>query len=312
MTRLRPEVLAAALAVLSLGACATAQPATPAAPPPARPSLQQQVEAAIAGFDGVVGVYAEHLATGDRAEVRADTVFPTASVVKVLLLVGTFDAIVHSALAYDQALVYCDSLAYPGEDLTAVLRDSSTVPLSEAVMLMMTASDNTASLWLQRLVGDAAVNEWLARRGFEHTRVNSRVPGREADRTRLGWGQTTPREMARLVTLVRRGEAVSPGADEEMYRAMTRSYWNDEALAALPPTVKAAPKQGAVDRSRSEVVLVNAPHGDYVSCVITKNQADTSYEASNAGFVLLRTLSALFWAHFEPDSGWAPPAGTRY
>ena len=118
--------------------------------------------------------------------------------------------------------------------------------------------------------------------------------------------------MARLVTTIRRGQAVSPGADEEMYRAMTRSYWNDEALSALPPTVQAASKQGAVDRSRSEVVLVNAPHGDYVFCVITKNQTDTTYEASNAGFVLLRRLSALFWHHFEPESDWTPPSGTRY
>ena len=307
---LRPSFGCAALvaaAVISAG-CASAQLASAPAPL----TLQQKVEAAVAGFDGVVGVYAEHLVTGERVEVYADSLFPTASMVKVPLLVGTFDAVERGALAYDQTLVYRDSLAYPGDDLTAALRDSSSVPLSEAVTLMMTMSDNTASLWLQKLVGGAVVNDWLARRGFAHTRVNSRVPGREADRTRFGWGQTTPREMARLVTLIRRGEAVSPGADEEMYRAMTRSYWNDEALAALPPTVQAASKQGAVDRSRSEVVLVNAPHGDYVFCVVTKKQTDTTYEAQNAGFVLLRRLSGLFWDHFEPDSGWSPPAGTRY
>jgi beta-lactamase class A len=61
---------------------------------------------------------------------------------------------------------------------------------------METLSDNTASLWVQRLVGSAAINDWLAANGYDSTRVNSRVPGREADRTRMGWGQTTPREMA--------------------------------------------------------------------------------------------------------------------
>ena len=303
--------LLAVLVVLVAG-CASMRPEAPRGP-----SLQEQVEAAIAGFDGTgfggtVGVYAERLGTGERVAINADTLFPTASMIKVPILVATFDAIARGDLAYDQTLVYRDSLAYPGGDLTAQLRDSSRVPLSEAVMLMLTMSDNTASLWLQRLVGGAAVNEALQRRGFAHTRVNSRTPGREADRERFGWGQTTPREMARLVTLIRRGEAVAPGADEEMYRAMTRSYWNDEALSALPPWVQAASKQGAVDRSRSEVLLVNAPHGDYVLCVITKNQTDTTYEADNAGYRLLRTLSALVWNHFEPDASWAPPAGPRY
>jgi hypothetical protein len=33
-----------------------------------------------------------------------------------------------------------------------------------------------------------------------------------------------------------------------------------------------APVISAVDASRSEVVLVNVPHGDYVYCVITKTR----------------------------------------
>jgi beta-lactamase class A len=71
--------------------------------------------------------------------------------------------------------------------------------------------------------------------------------------------------MARLLVSVRAGEAVSRAASEEMYRALTRVYWSGEALSALPPWVQAASKQGRWTRSRSEVVLVNAPSGDYVS-----------------------------------------------
>jgi beta-lactamase class A len=98
-----------------------------------------------------------------------------------------------------------------------------------------------------------------------------------------------------------------------MYRALTRIYWNDEALSQLPPAVQAASKQGAVNRSRSEVVLVNAPHGDYVFCVITKNQQDESWTHENAGFVLLRQVSRALWHYFEPDSPWQPtPGGEKY
>jgi beta-lactamase class A len=73
--------------------------------------------------------------------------------------------------------------------------------------------------------------------------------------------------------------------------------------------VQAASKQGAVDRSRSEVVLVNAPSGDYVFSVITRDQRDTTYAETNAGFVLLRRVSALLWRAFEPGRPWAPDPG---
>ncbi|MEM6337294.1 MAG: serine hydrolase, partial [Bacteroidota bacterium] len=152
---------------------------------------------------------------------------------------------------------------------------------------------------------------WLAEHGFEGTRVNSRTEGRRGDWERYGWGQTTPREIADLMVMIRNGEAVSPAASEEMYRVLTRIYWNDEALSQLPPTVQVASKQGAVSQSRSEVVLVNAPSGDYVFSVITNNQEDKSWTYENAGFTLIRAVSQELWRHFEPTSTWQPAEGMQ-
>ena len=95
--------------------------------------------------------------------------------------------------------------------------------------------------------------------------------------------------------MIHEEKAVSAWASDEMYRYLTRIYWDGEALSQIPRTVQVASKQGAVNASRSEVVLVNAPHGDYVFCVITKDQQDQSWEADNQGFVLLRRVSKLLW-----------------
>ena len=272
--------------------------------------LQAEIEQLVNGFQGDVGIYVRHLETGESAALNADSLFPTASMIKVPILLKTFDAIDRGELDYDQKLTYRDSLHYPGDDLLGSFRDGEPLPLSKAVLLMQTTSDNTASLWLQHLSGTgAAINEWLADHGFESTRVNSRTDGRTDDWERYGWGQTTPREMAELVTLIRNGEAVSAAASEEMYRILTRTYWDEEALSQIPPTVQAASKQGFVSHSRSEVVLVNAPSGDYVFCIITKNQEDQRRAYDNEGFVLIRDLSRLLWTHFEPDSDWEPAEG---
>ncbi len=272
--------------------------------------LQAKLDALVDGFAGDVGIYVRHLPSGRYAEINPDTLFPTASMIKVPIMLKTFDAIEEGVLAYDSLLVYRDSLLYAGEDLLGSFKDGEQVSLSKVAMLMITTSDNTGSLWLQHLCGTGtAINEWLAENGMEGTRMNSRTPGRRGDWERYGWGQTTPREMSELLVMIREGRAVSPAASEEMYRLLTRIYWNDEALSQIPPTVQVASKQGAVSRSRSEVALVNAPSGDYVFTVVTNNQEDASWEYDNAGFVLLRDVSRTLWQHFEPNSTWQPTPG---
>lgn len=276
-------------------------------------TLEAELSRLAAGVQGDVGIYVRHLRTGRGAALRADELFPTASLIKVPILVTLFDRIAAGALRFDTTLTWTDSLRYNGEDdLFDKLRDSVKVPLAQAALMMITTSDNAAALWLQGLVGGGTViNRWLATNGFDSTRMNSRTPGREANRTAMGWGQTTPREMAELLVRIRQGTAVSPAASAEMYRHLTRIYFTAEGLSAIPPWVQVASKQGSVDRSRSEVMLVNAPSGDFVVAVITKNQQDTSYGATNEGYVLLRQVAALLWNAFEPGHPWTPKADAR-
>ncbi|MEO5800205.1 MAG: serine hydrolase [Gemmatimonadales bacterium] len=275
--------------------------------------LEAALTALASDVNGDVGIYVRHLKSGRGAVIRADELFPTASMIKVPILATTFDRIEHGQLSFDSVLTWADSLRYKGEDdLFDKLQSGARIPLNQVSLMMITTSDNAAALWLQALVGGGTViNTWLAGNGFDSTRMNSRTPGRRDNWVSMGWGQTTPREMAELVVKIREGKAVSPSASAQMYRHLTRIYWNGEALSQLPPWVQAASKQGAVDRSRSEVVLVNAPSGDYVFAVITRNQSDTSYTPQNQGYVLLRKVSALLWKTFEPKHPWTPPAGAE-
>jgi len=275
-------------------------------------ALVKKLNNLIRDFRGDVGIYVRHLPTGRVAAIRADELFPTASLIKVPILVALFDKIERGKLDYHNELVYRDSLRYPGSDILGSFKDGEKITLSKVVMLMITVSDNTAALWCQHLAGGGtAINQWLEAHGFHMTRINSRTPGRHDAWKKYGWGQTTPREMAELLVMIREARAVSPAASAEMYRVLTRIYWDGGALSQIPPTVQVASKQGAIDRSRSEVALVNAPSGDYVFCVITKNQEDESWEDDNEGFVLLRNVSHLLWNYFEPQSSWVPPPGAE-
>ena len=159
--------------------------------------------------------------------------------------------------------------------------------------------------------GGKEINEYMEAIGIEHTRVNSRTEGREKKWKKYGWGQTTPREMATLLVKMRRGELTSKAASEEMYRLMTHSFYTDYALSQLPPYVQAASKQGMVSDSRSELVMVNAPSGDYVFYFTTKDNEDQSWSYNNEGWKLSREISAFLWNYFEPERDWKPAEGTE-
>lgn len=271
------------------------------------PALLAKLQEAVAGFDGDVGIYARHLGTGATAEIRADEKFPTASMIKVPLLAALYQRVERGEFRLDSLFVFRDSLRYADSDLTGKLRDGQPMPLSELAFLMISFSDNTASLWIQELDGGGeAVNRWLAEHGFQDTRVNSRTPGRRGDWEVYGWGQTTPREMSELMIRIRQGRVVSPAASERMYRTLSSIYYNSEAMSQIPPDVQVASKQGAVDESRSETLLVNGPSGDYAFTIITKNQPDTSWTPDNAGFRLIRDVSRTVYQHFNPGDPWRP------
>jgi beta-lactamase class A len=271
--------------------------------------LTGQIQNLIKGFNGKVGIYVQNLKTGKTAAINADTLFPTASMVKVSILCGLMDKIEKGELQYNDNLVYRDSLLYAGVDMLGSFKDKDTIELSKVAMLMITMSDNTASLWLQKLVGGEHINSWLQQNGFANMRVNSRVAGREQSRGIYGWGVTTPREMCRLFTLIREGKAVSEAASERIMRNLGKIYWDDEALSQIPPYIHTLSKQGAVDDSRSETVLVHAPHGEYVFCIVTKNIKDQRWTHDNESDKLIADLSALLWRYFEPKDKWRPARG---
>ena len=262
--------------------------------------LQQQLETLTTGFKGDVGIYVKDLHTGKIVSINADSIFPTASMVKVPILIGIMDKLNKGELKYHQELTYKDSLLYAGSDLLASLKHNEKIELSKVIMLMLTTSDNTASLWLQSLAGTGTrINQILDSIGYKATRVNSRTPGREAGRDKFGWGQTSPKEMAHLFEDLANRNLMDASSSEKMLRLLGRNYWDEEALSQIPPDVFVASKNGAVNASRSEVVYVSGKNARYVFCICTKNNKDTSWGSQNEAWELARKVSKLLWETYK-------------
>ena len=264
------------------------------------PVLEKQLQALIAGFKGDIGIYVHNLKNHRQVAIHADTIFPTASIVKIPILTGIMRKIEDGQLTYHQPLIYKDSLLYEGEDILGSFKNNEKIELSKVLMLMLTTSDNTASLWLQSIAGTGtSINELMDSLGLPNTRVNSRTPGRTEQRNKWGWGQTTPREMGQLLEKIINHEVISYTASEKMLRLMSRNYWDEEAISRIPADVFIASKSGAVDASRSELLFVNGKKCSYVFSIFTKNNQDRSWEPTNEAWELTRKISELLWKYFN-------------
>jgi beta-lactamase class A len=263
--------------------------------------LQKQIIELIKDFHGDIGIYIHDLKHNKVVSINADTVFPTASIVKIPILIGVMSKIQSGELNYHQRLTYTDSLFYSeGDDILSAFKDSATIELSKVMMLMLTISDNCASLWLQGLSGGGIrINQILDSLNLTATRVNSRTPGRESNRTAYGWGQTSPREMATIMKRIVNGEIINKESSEKMLRLLGRQYWDEVALSQIPAGVFVADKNGAVDESRSEVMYVNSKKNPYILSIFTKNNKDTSWVSGNEAWVLTRKISALLWKYYN-------------
>ena len=270
-------------------------------------SLQNEIVNLLQGFNGKAGIFVYDISRNKVASVNADTIFPTASMVKVPILIGLMHKIYNGELSYHQDMLFTDSVRYSeGQEILASFKDSSRIALNELMMLMMSMSDNGASLWMQGLSGGGTqINKYLDSLGMKYTRVNSRTEGRKENYNIYGWGQTTPREMATLMKMILENKIIDKQISERMLRLMSRQFWDEDAISQIPPAIFVADKSGAVDASRDEVLYVKGTH-PYIFCICTKDNKDTSWEINNEAWVLTRKLSALLWKHFNPKSKWAP------
>ena len=261
--------------------------------------LQKSVQALVNDYKGDIGIYIKSLKTGKVVQINADTVFPTASIVKVPILIGIINKIKLGELSYHQEFSYNDSMLYAGVDILGSFKNGEKIELSKLIMLMLSMSDNTASLWLQKLAGTGTViNNLMDNNGFKYTRVNSKTAERENDRTQYGWGQTTPKEMAAIFEKLFKGEIINDSLSKKMIRLLGRNYWDEEALSEIPATIFAASKSGAVDASRSEILLVMAKE-PYILSVFTKNNKDQSWNTTNEAWVLFRKLSKICYDNYS-------------
>lgn len=240
-------------------------------------ALRRTLDSLAGAHRGVVGYTVVDVDGGARLSRRGDETFPTASLIKVPVLVTVFDLVAQGKLSLDDRLTVLKIDKVPGSGQLQHLHDGAVVTVRDAAWLMTTISDNTATnLLLDRII-IRRVWEKMEALGLENTKVHSKTFLRSSSvamdsSVKYGLGVTTPNEMATLFELLARGRAVNPAADSAMLEMLEHNEDN-QMLQRFAGEVRAAHKTGATDAVRTECSLFHLS-SRVVACVLTKENVD--------------------------------------
>ena len=246
--------------------------------------LHRTLDSLAGAHRGVVGYTVHNVDTGERLERRGDETFPTASLIKVPILVTVFDLVEQGQLSLDDPLTVLKIDKVPGSGIIQHLKDGMILPVRDAAWLMITISDNTATnLLLDRII-IRRVWAKMDSLGLTQTRVHSKSFLRNSSvamdsSVKYGLGVTTPNEMARLFELLAKGRAVNPSADSAMLNVLQHTN-SDMMMQRFAGGVRTAHKSGETDQVRTECSLFHL-RNRIVACVLTKENTDRRWIVDN-------------------------------
>ena len=133
----------------------------------------------------------------------------TASVIKLPLMVEAFYEIKAGKHKLDERLKLTKENQVEGSGVLTLLQPGLEPTLQDAITLMITQSDNTATNMVIDVVGIPAVNARIAAMGLKNTYLYKKVfmPPQgptPPDQKKFGLGKTTAREMAQVLESIER------------------------------------------------------------------------------------------------------------
>jgi beta-lactamase class A len=270
------------------GTPAAETPAPPAqesaAPTPTPSALDEVLRGIAARYGGRLGVVVKHLGTGETASLNADQHFRAASLYKLWVLHSVFARIESGQIDPGATLTMSEKALEDEQYSEWPVGTEAT--LDCALRSMVLVSSNAASaMLLGRVGGETQVTADLYDLGFTHSFLTPDYAG------------TTPSDLARLLEMIGRRQAVSPTASDAMLSLLVDQQRNDRVPLPLPPEVAVAHKTGELTRLRNDAAIVFAPSGASVLVVLT-DAAPSTNAARNA----VVDVSRAVYSYFEPGN----------
>jgi beta-lactamase class A len=244
---------------------------------------------------GVMGYAIKDLTTGESFYRNARVVFPTASSIKLTILLELMRQDQEGKLSLGEKHTVRHSELPPGDvdPILHMLGDgTASMSLHDVATFMVVLSDNGATNILIDRVGMANVNAEIGRLGLTETKLRRHMIDIEAAR-QGNENVSTPGELSTLLEKVRSGKVLDA--------AHTKDYFDLIGLPkdsmfnkALPAGVRIEDKPGELDAVRCDAGIIEIPGHPFVITVMT------SYLAGNdEGERAVKDVALLAYKYFD-------------
>ena len=270
-------------------------------------SLDARLKPLIEGFQGRVALAVKHLDTGEAFLWHESDVMPTASLVKFPVMIEAYRQAAEKKVDLDKAITLKKADKVPGSGiLTDHFSDGVTLPLRDAIHLMIVYSDNTATNLVLDEIGIPSTAKTMESMGYPNTKIHSKTFRRDTsafpERSKqFGLGSTTAMEMLRLCEALHKKELVSKEASEAMLKHMLACEDKDKFPRHLPEGTKVAFKTGSVEGTRTAAGILYTRRGPVALCVLSKGHADGRYVPDNAGNRLCADVAKAVYDYYAPE-----------
>uniref|UniRef100_A0A7C4LJM2 Serine-type D-Ala-D-Ala carboxypeptidase n=1 Tax=Schlesneria paludicola TaxID=360056 RepID=A0A7C4LJM2_9PLAN len=277
-------------------------------------ALADAIAPRIKAHEGQVAVVVKHLARDVEFAYRADEPMPTASLIKLPVMIAAYEQAAQGRLDWQQRVVFAEEDRVPGSGILGPhFTPGLQLTLRDAVRLMIVYSDNIATNLVLKELGLATTNEVLERLGCPRTRIHAFVYRANtsldpAGSAQFGLGRTTAREMTTLLARLQRGEIVNAEACRAMLDHLAACDDRSRLARLLPAGTKVALKTGAVNAVRTVAGIVEGPSGPFVVCVLTAENKDRRWSDENAAHLLSAQIAQAAYQVFNPQPSPAAPS----
>ena len=241
--------------------------------------LETRVEEIANRLDGVIGVAILDLTDGRILLRNADRVFPTASSIKIAILLELYRQDQEARTGVKGKARLDDLYTFDPKDLVedsqimaGLTAGATRVTNRDLAQFMVAVSDNAATNVLIDRVGMQNVNATLRSLGLTKTMLRRKMIDIAAAR-RGDENVSTPQEMVRLLEMIYKEKALNKQATVEFIKQLStlkQSY----IPRLLPDNVQVANKPGELEAVRNDCGIVYAPNRPFAISVMTAYDRD--------------------------------------
>ena len=171
----------------------------------------EQAKASIASVDGDIALLVKNLATGEIFSHRGDEVFPSASTIKVPILVTLLGAVAEGKLDLNAPAPIPTGQVAGGCGIIQMLSAEIPFTLLDHAIMMIVLSDNAATNQLISTLGIDAINATCQKLGMKDTVLGRKMMDFEAKQRGLD-NFTSCQDMLTLFTFLHQNAAQFDGA----------------------------------------------------------------------------------------------------